>query len=136
MENIPISFDFSKAEEQKRFDRLPQNLKDMIIAKAHDMANQMQELIATGKAKNYAEALKQVRLVESEQHTAAIIIESSGDVYLDAGNGGSLMGNIYEGARGSGSNDSSVVNDSIVNENLARILADIYQLTNAPAGHA
>ncbi|MFA6353479.1 MAG: hypothetical protein WCW93_00930 [Candidatus Paceibacterota bacterium] len=50
-------FDFSKPEDQKRFDDSSLEVKKRIIEVARTEANQLRELVVSGKAKDYSEAL-------------------------------------------------------------------------------
>lgn len=51
-----FKFDFSKEDDQKRFDALPPKERTEVVADAQEEASKIQEILKTGDALNYGEA--------------------------------------------------------------------------------
>lgn len=95
---------------QGQFFELPDNFRDQLIKHAHDKANNMCELVSSGKAKNYDEALHMlpsafptypemdIKLETIDHGTALVKTEKNGDYYLYLGsNPPQFLGNADEG---------------------------------------
>ncbi|MCK6462610.1 MAG: GNAT family N-acetyltransferase [Candidatus Pacebacteria bacterium] len=60
-------FDFSKIEDQKKIDNLPEKEREEIIDEAHKKATEMQEKIEFGEVNNYSQAIKLIEKEEKEE---------------------------------------------------------------------
>lgn len=115
------NFDFSKKEDQEKFDLASPETRRRIIDAAQTEANLLKEMVESGEAKDYFEALKKMSEGELNYEGFSLYFAPNGDVFLDIGGGKELMGNTLEGAI-TESDGITSVDVSKSDENLARIL--------------
>src|SRR3990167_8687556 len=63
---MPEKYDFSKSENQQKFEQLPQKERDEIVGEAREEAAKMQEKIKSGKARDYTGAKKLIKTEKGE----------------------------------------------------------------------
>ncbi len=130
-----IEYDFSKEEDQERFLNLPGEIKNKLIERAHEEANQINNLISSGKARNFDEAVKMIPEFDISKYDFTINISENGDVYLNLGGGKTLIGNYFENAI-SETAEGTFLDIDKVDENMEKILRQIDLLIGKPYGNA
>ncbi|MFH1661784.1 MAG: hypothetical protein ABIA02_01685 [Candidatus Falkowbacteria bacterium] len=81
----PEQFDFSKEEDQKKFEKLPEEEKQKKINWTQEDAEKMKSLVESGKAKNYEEAEKMIAIEDIQMSLDMLDITQYSFYYFEQG---------------------------------------------------
>lgn len=136
--HMPKSFedlDFTKQEHREEFRKYSELDQLKIINAAQNEADKLTLLIQTGAAKTYQEAYERLKEIENVPPGWKVIISPDHNIYLDAGGGRTLLGNVMEGAESTNEQGMYVVDITRVEENTDRIMKMVDDLLfNKPQG--
>lgn len=146
MANDFEKLDFSTLEGQKTFENYPEGMRNAVIDVAREEAEKIKQMVLSGEAKNYDEALR--GLPEVIQHDGfKVLIDKDNNFYLDFGGGETFIGNPLtdameeipasdapHGFAESGYSKVISINMSVYDENMRKIFAAIDALVGKPGG--